>query len=117
MKNNQTTKAVAFEDGGDKITITITGAAYANFCRIADTLNRVPWTDDDNTPATVCDFWIGGLLRRVGYSPVDDETTNVTELTNDLIDGIDTGVEYETEADKARRCELKAALDSIAWDK
>lgn len=106
---------VVFEQDGEKITITITGRVYANMKRVADALNGVSWTDSDNTPASVCEFWIGSLLWRVGFMPEENETNNVTELTSDIQDGIDTGADFGSKTDEVRRRELKAAFDAIDW--
>lgn len=114
-KANNEADAVTFEDHGDKLTITVTGEVYANLRRVADAMNKVSWTDDDNTPDSVCEFWIGGLLRRVGDSP-DVGSCNVTDLTTDIQDGIDTGAVDGSETDKARRRELEAAFDAIDWN-
>ena len=108
-------EAVTFADEGNAVTIRVTGKAYANLAKVAAAMNSVAWCDDDNTPATVCDFWIGSLLRRTQYAPGEGGAEDITDLTNDIKDGIDTGHPYESPEDMARKRELSAAIDAVKF--
>ena len=106
---------VTFEDVGGELKISVRGKVYENFRRIAEAMNSVSWTDSDNTASTICDIWICDFLRRVAYAPDESRTCDVTDLTTDLQDSLDTGYPDGSSADKARRRELREAFDAIAW--
>lgn len=106
---------VTFEDDGRAVTIRVGGRAYANLAKIASALNALSWTDDDNSPASVLDFWVGSLLGRIETTPEEDATNSVTDLVFDFADGIDTGADDGTPEDASRRAELKAALQAIKF--
>lgn len=109
------TKPVSFTDDGSAVTIRVTGKAYANLAKIAAAMNGVGWCDNDNTPATVCDFWIGSFLWRTQYAPEEGCGCNVRDVLDDIIGGIDTGFDDGTEEDAARKRELSAAFDAVKF--
>lgn len=109
------TEPVTFADDGHAVTIRVTGKAYANLAKVAAAMNTVDWCDDDNTPATVCDFWIGSFLWRTQYAPGEGACGGINDLTNDITEGIDTGHPDGTPEDAARKRELSAAFDAVKF--
>lgn len=103
-------KPVTYHDNGEAVTIRVSGAAYANLRRIADTMNDVRWCGNDNTPASVLREWTGTFIERIAETPKTCSWENVSELISDILFSIDTGHADGTPEDKARRDELEAAF-------
>lgn len=114
-KHERPASCVEFSDDGNAVTIRVTGKAYANLAKVAAAMNAVDWCDDDNTPATVCDFWIGSFLWRTQYTPGEGGVENIADLMNDITDNIYTGHPDGTPEDAARKRELSAAFDAVKF--
>ena len=114
-KHERPARCVEFADDGNAVTIRVTGKAYANLAKIAAAMNGVGWCDNDNTPATVCELWIGSFLWRTQYAPEEGGGCNVRDVLDDIICGIDTGFDDGTEEDAARKRELSAAFDAVKF--
>ena len=114
-KHERPASCVEFADDGNAVTIRVTGKAYRNLAKVAAAMNTVDWCDDDNTPATVCDFWIGSFLWRTQYAPGEGGAENIDDLMNDIQDSIDTGHPDGTPEDAARKRELSAAFDAVKF--
>lgn len=114
-KHERPASCVEFADDGNAVTIRVTGKAYENLAKVAAAMNTVDWCDDDNTPATVCDFWIGSFLWRTQYAPGEGGAENIADLMNDIQYSIDTGHPDGTPEDAARKRELSAAFDAVKF--
>lgn len=114
-KHNRPARCVEFDDDGNAVTIRVTGKAYANLAKVAAAMNAVGWCDDDNTPATICDLWIGSFLWRTQYTPGRNPGCDITDVMNDIQDCIDTGHPDGTPEDAARKRELSAAFDAVKF--
>lgn len=114
-KHERPARCVEFTDDGQAVTIRVGGRAYANLAKIASALNALSLADDDNSPASVLNFWVGSLLWRIETTPEEDATNSVADLVFDIVDGIDTGADDGTPEDASRRAELKAALQAIKF--
>ena len=114
-KHERPARCVEFTDDGQAVTIRVTGKAYVNLAKVAAAMNTVDWCDDDNTPATVCDFWIGSFLWRTQYAPGEGVGEDIADLMNDIQDGIDTDYPDGTPEDAARKRELSAAFDAVKF--
>lgn len=111
-----TGEGVAYEDGADKLTITIGGKAWANLKKIADTMNKIEWCEHDNTPGSVLRFYCGQLIEAAGAAPVTAWDNGlryadggVADIMNDLADNLDYGDE-DADKEKRRSAELRKAL-------
>jgi len=102
-----TSKPITYTSDADKLTITVTGAAFANLKKIADTMNTVDWCDDDNTPEGIFRFWLGDFMDRIG----DDK--DVKEITSDICYAIDTDYDDDTPEDKERKAKLRDAFEAV----
>ena len=107
------TEPITYAENDEAITITIQGKAYENLRRIADAMNAASWTDNDHTPAWAVQYWIGSFLDRLAETPETCRSENITELTANIADNIDTSFEEGTPEDKTRRDELRAAFEAV----
>ena len=114
-KHERPASCVEFADDGNAVTIRVTGKAYANLAKVAAAMNTVDWCDDDNTPATICDLWIGSFLWRTQYAPGKNAGCDITDVMIDIQDCIDTGHPDGTPEDAARKRELSAAFDAVKF--
>lgn len=114
-KHERPASCVEFADDGNAVTIRVTGKAYENLAKVAAAMNSVGWCDDDNTPATICDFWVGSFLWRTQYAPDSVDGCDITDVMNDIQNGIDTGHPDGTPEDAARKRELAAAFDAVKF--
>lgn len=105
-------RPITFTDEPNAVTIRISGKAFANLCKIADTMNAASWTENDHTPAWAVRFWIGSFLDRLADTRETCVHENIGELTEDIFLNIDTGHEEGTPEDAARRDELRAAFEA-----
>lgn len=114
-KHERPASCVEFADDGNAVTIRVTGKAYANLAKVAAAMNTVDWCGDDNTPATICDLWIGSFLWRTQYAPGKNAGCDITDVMIDIQDCIDTGHPDGTPEDAARKRELSAAFDAVKF--
>ena len=112
MNNTIEQEPVIYTETAESVTITIRAKAFDNLKKIADAMNGASWTENDHTPAWAVRYWIGSFLDRLAYTPETCGSENVTELTYDIINNIDTGLTDGTPEDKARRDELRAAFEA-----
>jgi len=116
MNENTNTNCVTFTDDGDAVTIRVTGKAYRNLAKVAAASNKCKWTDDDGSPATVAEYWVGSLLERCENTPHEDPNNGIKEVIDDIVVSIDTGFDEGSHEDEERRTQLKAAFDEIDWE-
>lgn len=99
-----------FTDHGDNsMTLRISGIAYQNIAKIAETMNSVEWCDKDNTALTIAKTFM--------FLYETDNLTDAkgsTEIAEFIADGIDTGTADEAE-DKKRKNELIAAFRQVKF--
>lgn len=114
-KHERPASCVEFADEGNAVTIRVTGKAYANLAKVAAAQNSVGWCGNDNTAATTLDFWVGSFLWRTQYAPGSVDGCDITDVMNDIQDGIDTGHPDGTPEDAARKRELSAAFDAVKF--
>lgn len=114
-KHERPARCVEFADDGNTVTIRVTGKAYANLAKVAAAMNTVDWCDNDNTPATICDLWIGRFLWWTQYAPGKNAGCDITDVMIDIQDCIDTGHPDGTPEDAARKRELSAAFDAVKF--
>ena len=114
-KHERPASCVAFADDGNAVTIRVTGKAYENLTKLAAAQNSVGWCGNDNTAATTLDFWVGSFLWRTQYAPGSVDGCDITDVMNDIQDGIDTGHPDGTPEDAARKRELSAAFDAVKF--
>lgn len=105
-------RPVTYADNGNAVTVTISGAAYANLRRVADAMNGVSWTENDHDPAWAVSYYVGPFLDRLADTPETCASENVTDLTSDIMLNLDTGHREGTPEDKARRDELRTAFEA-----
>ena len=118
--NNETdtaTDEIAYSETGNALTITIIGKPLTNLRAIADAMNSIEWCDNDNTASTVLDgFIVGDLLHRLGQPTAKwNGITHdgVGEITDLIVDGIETDCEPDSPKDKERRAALRATFDKF----
>ena len=103
-------ESITFTDNGDNsLTLRISGAAYQNIAKIAETMNSVAWCDKDNTALTIAETFM--------FVYETDNLTDAkgsTEIAEFIADGIDTGTADEAE-DKKRKNELIAAFRQVKF--
>ena len=114
-KHERPARCVEFADDGNAVTIRVTGKAYENLAKVAAAQNSVGWCGNDNTAATTLDFWVGSFLWRTQYAPGSVDGCDITDVMNDIQDGIDTGHPDGTPEDAARKRELSAAFDAVKF--
>ena len=114
-KHERPASCVEFDDDGNAVTIRVTGKAYENLTKLAAAQNSVGWCGNDNTAATTLDFWVGSFLWRTQYAPGSVDGCDITDVMNDIQDGIDTGHPDGTPEDAARKRELSAAFDAVKF--
>lgn len=114
-KHERPASCVEFADDGNAVTIRVTGKAYENLTKLAAAQNSVSWCGNDNTAATTLDFWVGSFLWRTQYAPGSVDGCDITDVMNDIQDGIDTGHPDGTPEDAARKRELSAAFDAVKF--
>ena len=95
---------ITFTDGDDRVTIEITGKAFANLKEITEIYNR--WNDDDYSPSnTVAQILCGDSWFSLAQKKPDDTTTQNC-----------CGLLYDMYSDCSDAKELAAALITAGFD-
>ncbi len=67
----------------NSLTITLSEREHAILKRFAEAMNRTPWADSDNTPATV--------FREFVWTSIVNILTDPGAMAENILDGIATG--------------------------
>ena len=115
-EHNPETDGINYAESENTITITICGRPLDNLRKIAPAMNSMDWWDGDTTPLSVLDFIVGDSLHNLGQPK--DKTCKihfgcVGEITDLIVDGIDTGYDWNTPEDDKRKATLRAAFDRL----
>lgn len=95
---------ITYTDGEDRVTIEITGQAFANLKEITEIFNR--WNDDDYSPSnTVAQILCGDWWFNLAQKKPDDTTTQNC-----------CGLLYDIYSDCSDAKELAAALITAGFD-
>lgn len=95
---------ITFTDGDDRVTIEITGKAFANLKEITEIYNR--WNDDDYSPSdTVIRVLCGDWWFNLDQKKLDD-----------TLDQNCCGLLYDTYSDCSNAKELEATLIAAGFD-
>ena len=106
---------ITFTDEPNAVTIRITGKAFENLRKIADAMNGLDWTDNDNTPSSILDNFIVGTdildeLSRPTATFGKSTVGGIGEVSCAIWETIDTGFEDGDAEDVKRRKDLEDAI-------